>query len=394
MNFLLRKVRLFNKETSVLVLLWFGLAFIAAFVEVLRHTVNDYLIFKGVFWHLWEQTNLYAEYPSEYGDSNHYGPVFALIIAPFALLPTGIGGILWTLANAWILLYAIRKLDVSERNRWIIVAICLVEMMTTAHNLEFNSATAAWLILAFVLVEKKQDFWATFFIALGFMVKLYGIGGLLFFVFSQQKLRFALSFVFWLIVLFCLPMLLSSPRFVVQSYVDWYDSLVVKDAKNANVIVSGGMQDISVMGMIRRIFSVAVENLYVLVPAALMILLPLLRFSQYASKKFRQSFLAIVLISVVIFSTAAESSTYVIAMAGVGIWYVLQPSPKSLAVSIALVFALIITSFSPTDLFPHYINVHYVRAYSLKALPCFVVWLWLITTVGTTDFRNSKMVEA
>lgn len=394
MKLLSKKLTLFGKEIPVLFLLWFAMAFVAAGVEVLRHTYNDYLIFKGCFWHLWEGKNLYADYPSEYFDSNHYGPVFGLIIAPFALLPTGIGAVLWSLVNAAVLLYAIMKLPLSPRNQLLVLAICSIDMMTTAHNLEFNSTAAAWIILSYVLVEKENDFWATFFIALGFLVKLYGIGGLLFFVFSRHKVRFALSFIFWMAVLFCLPMILSSPKFIVQSYYDWYASLIEKNSKNIDVVRSAGMQDFSVMGMIRRIFGVVVQNLYVLLPAALLIVGPLLRQRQYMSNRFRLSFLALVLITVVIFSTAAESPTFVIAMVGVGLWYAMLGRYKPLPATILLVFALIVTSLSPTDLFPSYINVHYIRPYSLKALPCFIIWLWLIRDVWLSDFYFTQIKVA
>jgi len=172
MNILFKKIKLFNKEVSVITIIWFALALIAALVEVLRHTYNNYLIFEGEFWHLWQQKNLYADYPDEYFDSNHYGPIFGVLIAPFAILPTGVGALIWSVLQAWLLFYAIKKLPVSERNQFVILAISLIEMMTNAHNLEFNSIVTAWLILAFVLVEKEKDFWATLFIAAGFLVKL------------------------------------------------------------------------------------------------------------------------------------------------------------------------------------------------------------------------------
>ena len=58
---------------------------------------NNFLIFRGVFLHTWQQTSLYAAYPAEYFDVNHYGPLFSLIIAPFALLPHWMGLVFWLL---------------------------------------------------------------------------------------------------------------------------------------------------------------------------------------------------------------------------------------------------------------------------------------------------------
>ena len=69
--------------------IWILLAIIAAAMKM--HSHNNFLIFRGVFFHAWEQISLYAEYPGEYWDTNHYGPLFSLIIAPFAVVPEWLG---------------------------------------------------------------------------------------------------------------------------------------------------------------------------------------------------------------------------------------------------------------------------------------------------------------
>ena len=122
-------------------------------------------------------------------------------------------------------------------------------MVTSVQNMQINCFVAGLIIFAFIFVQKEKDFWATLFIAIGFLVKLYGIVGIAFFLFSRHKLRFIYSFIFWLAVLFCLPMLLSSPSFLIQSYADWYHTLIVKNAANSY----SDMQNISVMGMLRHI---------------------------------------------------------------------------------------------------------------------------------------------
>lgn len=396
MHFLFKKVKIFKWDIPLVVIAWFSMAFIASLLQVLRHGYNDYLIFKGVFWHLWEQKNLYSDYPEEYFDSNHYGPVFGVLVAPFSLLPTWIGAIIWAVLQAGLLFYAIKKLPLTEKQHLIIVAIAAIDMMTATHNLEFNSMVTAWLIFAFVLVEKEKDFWATLFIAAGFLVKLYGIGGILFFAFSKHRATFVWSFLFWVAILFCIPMLVSSPRFVVQSYFDWYNSLLAKNDKSISMDLSGGWQDISVMGLIRRLFKVSLNNLAILIPAALLISAGLLRFRQFASRLFKLNYLAVVLISIVIFSTASESPTYVIAMTGVGTWFVLNADEHRNESIVVLVFALIFTSLSSTELLPKFVKA-YIRAHSLKALPCLVVWLWLIADVSFKQFveyKKYKLIEA
>ncbi|RYY65431.1 MAG: DUF2029 domain-containing protein [Chitinophagaceae bacterium] len=401
MNFLYREVRLGKYRVAVATLLWFGLALIATLAQIGRHSYKNYDIFKGVFWHMRAGTNLFAEYPAEYTDTNHYGPSFAPLIAPFAVLPDWLGVALWCLANAALLWWAVKKLPLPERSRLLILAIGAIEMMTATHNVQFNTMLTAFLVLAWVGVEKEKDFWATLPIAFGFLIKLYGIGALLFFVFSKHKGKFVLSFLFWCVVLFALPMLLSSPQFVLQSYHDWYTSLMAKNAQNVDFIASEGYQDISVMGMIRRtVYHLTgargeiIPNLAVLAPAALCILLPLLRFSQYKYKAFRLSYLAIVLISVVIFSSSAESSTYVIAIIGVGIWYVLNRRDGGTWVLGLLIAVFLLTELSATDLFPQVIRKDVVRAYSLKCLPVFIVWCWLIAQVARKNYSTTHNLEA
>lgn len=382
----------YRQNITPITLLWFLLALAAVIAEAARGaaSINNYLIFKGVFTHTLEQKNLYLEYPQEYFDANHYGPVFAVLIAPFALLPDFIGVVLWCLLNAWILYYAISKLNSDEKKKQIVYLITAVEMMTSIHNVQFNPMLTALLILAFIYTEKGKDVWATLCIAAGFMIKLYGIAGLLFFLFSKNKKTFVVSFIGWIIFLYVLPMIFSSPEFVQQSYIDWFHSLVDKNVKNLDFDASGGMQDISVMGMMKRMSQSFIPNWIITLPAAVLILFPLLRFKQYKAELYRYFYLCVVLISVVIFSSSAESATYVIAVTGAAIWFVLTPFENKILKQIMLILLLALTVFSPTDLIPYYVKVHFIRAYSLKALPCFLVWSIIIYDLLARNFFENK----
>jgi hypothetical protein len=399
LKFLLKDIRFFKWTIPLPALLWFALAALAAAVEVLHgnvvyHThINNYLIFKEVFWHTIHQQNLYLDYPLSYEDTNHYGPFFSIIIAPFALLNDYAGCFIWCILNAAFLYYAVKQLPVNKNQQHIVLLIGLLEMLTSLQSVQFNPMLTGWIILSYTLVEKEKDFWAALFIVAGLYVKIYGIVGVAFFWFSQHKLKFVLSFLFWLVVLFCLPMLISSPAFIIQSYKDWYYSLVEKNAKNISVEASNAMQDISVMGMIRRVFHIDhFKNYLVTVPAAILYALPFLRFKQFKFTGFQLTYLAFALIGVVIFSSSAESPTYVLAMTGIGVWFAIQQKNKwAIAV---LVFALLLTSLSPTDLFPDYLEKNFVRPYSLKALPCFIVWLLLVNSLLRKDFSQTKLLNA
>lgn len=377
MKYFLKNISIGKWKIPFPIFLWFSLATIAVLLEMSRgvENFNNFILYKHVYLHLIQKHNLYVGEPFNLFD-NHYGPFFSLVIAPFSFWGDYAGCFLWCIANAWVLFYAIQQLPMSDTHKMKILLISALEMMTATHSVQFNTMLTGWIILSYVLVEKELDFWAVLFIAAGFLVKLYGIVGLAFFFFSKHKIKFVLSFIFWMIVLICLPMIISSPAFVIQSYSDWFYNLIEKDLHNTNAIASNFMQDISVMGMIRRIFKIEnLSNFAVLIPAAIAFAIPLFRIKQFKFLQFRLSYLAFALIGIVIFSSASESPTFVIAMVGVAIWYMIQ-SPENNSISTALlIFTFILTSLSPTDLIPHFIKDNLIRQYSLKALPCFIVWL-------------------
>ena len=371
-----------NRKIPVAGVIWFAFALIAVLAELFHDKINNFLIFKNVFWHLIEKKNLYLAYPEEYEDHNYYGPIFSFVIAPFAILPTWMGVILWVLFNASFLFFAIRQLSLPERKLNAIFLIAAIEFMTSSHNVQVNPMIAAWIILSYTFVKKEKDFWATFFIALGFLTKIFGIVGIMFYLFSRHKLKFIGSFLFWLVVLFFLPMLISSPAYIIKTYADWLYALMGKNWHVIN-IHKDNMQDLTVMGIIRRTFNYYdLSNLAVLIPASVLLALPLLRLKLYKNTIFQLYYLCLALISVVIFSTSAESATYVIAMVGVGTWYAINMPTKNVFNTAVLVFALFTTSLASTDLVPQIIKDDIVRRYALKALPCFIVWVILIYNLG------------
>lgn len=389
MRFILEDVSLKGRKFSYVSLLWFLLAAIAAIVQLIKipgGSINNYLIFKGVFWHTVSQTNLYSFYPAEYSDINHYGPFFSLIIAPFALLPNMIGCFLWCMANAAFLFYAVRKLPVSYQNQNLILFIGLIEMLTSTHNVQFNPMLTSWVVLSYVLIHKEKDLWATLFIAAGIYTKVYGIIGLSFFFFSKNKLTFAWSFLLWMAVLFCLPMIISSPAFIVQSYRDWYQALVEKNQEN----LDSTMQGMTVMRILKKVCRINIPDLYVLACAAIFYLLPLARLKQLASTTFQLNYLAMLLIGVVIYSSSAESATFIIAITGVGIWFASADKKNKLNIAL-LIFAILVTTLSTTDFSPKFIKRDYIRPYGLKALPCFLIWIALAYKLLTKNFALQKM---
>jgi len=375
----------FNNRLYI-ISLWLIITLIAVVKQLVIGKFNNYSIYKNVFFHTINKLPLYQEYPLEYFDHNHYGPIFSLVIAPFAVLPDYFGMPLWGLFNAGILAWAITKLPLKSSQINAVLWICFQELLTAILGFQFNPMMTAIIILSFVYIEKAKDFWSAFFIVLGVFVKLYGIVGLAFFFFSKNKIKFILSLLFWSGVLFALPMLISSPEYIIQTYREWFARLVEKNNENTGLV---SFQDISLMGMIRRFFQDStISNLPFLIGGVFLFGLQYLRVKQYREGSFRLMLLASVLLFTVIFSSGSESPTYIIAFVGIAIWFVIQPKPISNLYIALLIFALILTSFSPSDLIPNYIKDNYIRPYALKALPCVLIWFAIVYEMLKNKFNN------
>lgn len=353
--------------------LWIALSVIAAVLKYNR-TDNNYRIFRGVFWHTLQCTSLYAEYPLEYYDVNHYGPFFSLVIAPFALMPIPLGLVFWCIALSLTLYFAITRSTFSSWQQMFVLWFCSETLLTSLFMQQFNITIAAIIIASYALIEKERDFWAAFLIVLGTFVKLYGIVGLAFFFFSRHKGKFVLSLLFWGVVLFVAPMIISSPGYVVSQYHEWFVCLVEKNGEN----LASEAQNISALGMVRRVLgNPQYSDLLILAPALVLFALPYLRFKQWRNEGFRMTLLASVLLFTVLFSTGSESSSYIIALSGVCVWYFAAPWQRGKADIWLLVFVFLLSSMGSSDLYPRAIKREYIQAYSLKALPCLIVWLKL-----------------
>ena len=388
-NWFLSGSFLFNRKLAIA--LWFGLSFIAVMLEIFRSVLNNYLIFKYVYVHTLQRVNLYLDYPALYEDSNHYGPIFGIVIAPFAILPDKVAVFLWVMANTTFLYCAIRKLPILEKYQNAILILCAHEMMTAASWLQINPLIAGCIIFGFCFIHENKNVWGLFFILLATFIKIYGIVGFAFFFFSKDKINFIVWSVIWSVFFLIAPLLLAPPSFIIQSYKDWYDSLVFK--ANKNIYLQGNdLQDISVMGMLRRIFKFTwLKDSYIIVPALAAFMGQYLHYKYFSDLRFRLYILCSVLIFTVIFSNGSENPTYIIAFPAVCIWYVIQPPSKW--ANAVFVFALLLTSFSYSDIFTPYLRTHFIRPYSLKALPCFVVWLLITGQVYTKQFLKVDLLS-
>jgi hypothetical protein len=376
---------LYDKKVSIF--LWFGLS-IATIIQNLldiEHKTNIYKIFKYSFIHAHQQVNLYLQYPLQHDDVFLYGPTFSVLIAPFALLPDGLGVTLWVMFNVSILFYAIKQLPIKDIYQNAILVLASHEMMNASSWLQFNATIAACIILGFVFIIKGKEWLALLFIVFATITKIYGIVAFSFFFFSKNKIKFIFWTFFWSIVWFIAPIIFMPYSFLLETYHNWFDALINKSSKNVTGMTRKYFyQDISVMGLIRRNIDINFnKDSVVLFFASFIFLLKYTKYKFFNDIRYQLYFLCSVLLFVVIFSTGSESPTYIIAFPACCIWFILQP--KSKWVNAFFVFCLLIVSFSYSDLLTSYTR-EFSMQHSLKALPCFILWLIIIYQILTEQF--------
>ena len=377
----------FYQQNRFVLFLWVLITLIFVIDSWVTHRFNNYLIFENTFRNLLHERSLYSPYPAFHEDANHYGPIFSLLIAPFALMPNAIGLLFWNLFNCLLLFKAIQTLPLSEDKRVIIgyIAIpCLIESML---NQQFNAGAAALIILSFTQLNKGKNIWSALFIVLGTFIKLYGIVGLVFFFFVKKKPAFILWLIFWSVIILLVPMLFASPSFVLHSYLDWKASLIGKNALN----VLGAGIDISIMGFFRQVLNEPeISNLLFISLGALIFMLPFTRIAYFSKSKFQLMILSSVLLFPVLFSTGAEDCTYIISIVGVGVWYVKENNRGMKKVLLPIL--LLITCNFPLLLFPVFAKAHPLSL-SIISLPYFLVWLRVIYNATKSSFAYAEETE-
>src|SRR5262249_29890035 len=143
-------------------------------------------------------------------------------------------------------------------------------------------------------------------------IKIYGILACVLFLFYPQKMKFILYCVLWAAVLAFLPLLFVSFDQLIFLYKSWYKIVAEDHATQYGV---------SLLGLLHTWFNADPDKNILALAGLLLLLLPLIRLKQYNESIFRLNFFASLLIWLIIFNQRAESSTYIIAIAGVAMWY-------------------------------------------------------------------------
>ena len=334
-------------------------------LQLLNQSNNNITIFRWASLHLIRHQPLYIAYPGVYEDYFLYHPSFTVLFLPFALLPSAIALLSWTILSAALFIIAVNRLaHITNDAKKAMLLLALPELANNLQYVQTNIVLAALMLLAFSCFEKEKLFQAALFTALAFCIKGYGaIVGLLF-LYYPGKIKFLFYALVCGMILCALPLLFVSFKETIVLYSDWFAMISSDEIK----------ESISLIGVFGQSHG---AELSITLTGFLLLALAAYKGFQYPHNRrgyYRGLMLSYLFIWVVIFNRAAETPTYQLAITGIGCCWALQQ--KSRFINWCIICLFILVYLFPSDLFPALFH-NWFNQYHLKVYP-FTVALLLI----------------
>ena len=328
---------------------------------ILGHS-NNLSIFRAASLNLFAGRDLYAAHPEQHFDFYKYSPSFALLFAPLAYLPFALAFLCWSLLNGLLLWYALDRL-LPEREATVALALLYLEVLLALQYGQSNALVAALMILAFVAFEGRRQVGAALCITGGAAVKLFPLAALSLAIFYPRRLRFAVVFIAVLAAAVALPLVAMPLGDLRAQYRSWH-AIEAKDAL---------LRGYSLMHYTHAWLGVNWPNWPQQAAGTALLLLPLgLRSDRWKELEFRRLFLCSLLVYSVLFNHASESPSFVVAYAGIVVWYVSSP-PSRLRTAI-MALTLLVMLVHDVDLVPRWVKYDILVPYRIKGIPCLVAW--------------------
>ena len=366
-----------------------GAYLVTAVLVAVQRTVlsreNNFWIFRAAFVHLRSGADLYTAYPEVHADLFKYSPTFALVFAPFALLPVTLGYALWAVLGALAVWIGVSRL-LPARAAVVALALAWLSVLGDLQRAQSNALVAGLMVLAWVAFERERQLPAAAAVAAGAFVKLFplaaGMGALL----HRRWLRFCLILTAVLAVGALLPIVVAGPDSLAMQYRSWFAIETADAAAQPRYGTGGADLYAGLMGQFRVWFGVDWPHWPVQLAGLVILLLPLaLQRGRFGERLFRTQLLASLLVFSVLFNHQAESPSYVIAMLGAAIWYAAPgPAPwhswhswrswRSWRTWL-IATCIIVVNLGSSDLMPRAWYREYYVPYLLKTVPLVPLWI-------------------
>jgi hypothetical protein len=169
-------------------------------------------------------------------DGFYYGPVFALLMTPFALLPDPVGAVLWNWFNAGVFLFAVvrfyRDVIAPRFGQFMLGALLTLTLIGSARSLyaaQSNALILGMILLACVEIVQRRWWRAAFCLALPVHMKVWPLAAAMLLCVRHPKQLIG-RIVIAVTVLGATPLATHSPAYVARYYGKWKHSLAERQA--------------------------------------------------------------------------------------------------------------------------------------------------------------------
>ena len=370
---------------------WLGfvIAVAASLIELLRGGAENYCVFRDATLQFWQGINPYTQ---EFVDVHHryfiYSPIFCVLFAPFAFMPFYLGGLVWNLFGYTVFYFGIKNLPgVLSAKAPLIMLYLLLTVAQSLFCFQFNLLVAAIFVWALVLLERDQAFWAILLIMISATTKIYGAVELALLLFYPRFWRNVGYALLTGIGLLLLPALHGGVEGLLSGYQNWLAQLVSHQSTGIyySFLFLPGIRSFALPYM--RLFQASV--LLLMAIPFLLPILPPFKGKVEVGLPFRVGLLAALMGYIVLFSEAAEYTTYTITMTGYALWYFLED--KRPLVDRILFWALfVLWCVMPIDLFCPSKLCNYIHSTLwIGVLSYTVAWVRMIYFTCKRSLRNS-----
>lgn len=370
---------------------WLGfvIAVAASLIELLRGGAENYCVFRDATLQFWQGINPYTQ---EFVDVHHryfiYSPIFCVLFAPFAFMPFYLGGLVWNLFGYTVFYFGVKNLPgVLSAKAPLIMLYLLLTVAQSLFCFQFNLLVAAIFVWALVLLERDQAFWAILLIMISATTKIYGAVELALLLFYPRFWRNVGYVLLTGIGLLLLPALHGGVEGLLSGYQNWLAQLVSHQSTGIyySFLFLPGIRSFALPYM--RLFQASV--LLLMAIPFLLPILPPFKGKVEVGLSFRVGLLAALMGYIVLFSEAAEYTTYTITMTGYALWYFLED--KRPLVDRILFWALfVLWCVMPIDLFCPSKLCNYIHSTLwIGVLTYTVAWVRMIYFTCKRSLRGS-----
>jgi hypothetical protein len=204
----------------VLAGLWIAAVIGTAIQGTLDHN-NTFEIYRTSWHNIVAGHDLYGANPSHY-DYFDYSPTFAFLFAPFAIVPFGLGLLLWNALNAGTLYWSLGR-ALNDEQAFVARIIVFGDTIGNLQHAQSNPLVAGLIVVAFAEIVRGREWTGAATIAAGAAIKVFPIDAAVFALLRPRRIHII---AFWTVVfgaaLLALPLLFLPPRELAEQYGAWW----------------------------------------------------------------------------------------------------------------------------------------------------------------------------